>query len=135
MFEVYEGEREFAKDNNFVQTVYGRKCWVQGINAKNPAQRGFAERQAINAPIQGSAADIIKRAMIAMPSALEKAGLKGRMLLQVHDELLFECPEAEADKLIETAVKVMENATFPSLQLSVPLEVEARAAGNWAAAH
>lgn len=130
-----DATKEFAKDNNFVQTVYGRKCWVQGINAKNPAQRGFAERQAINAPIQGSAADIIKRAMIAMPSALEKAGLKGRMLLQVHDELLFECPEAEADKLIETAVKVMENATFPSLQLSVPLEVEARAAGNWAAAH
>ena len=130
-----DATKEFAKDNNFVQTVYGRKCWVQGINAKNPAQRGFAERQAINAPIQGSAADIIKRAMIAMPSALEKAGLKGRMLLQVHDELLFECPEAEADELIKTAVKVMEDATFPSLQLSVPLEVEARAAGNWAAAH
>ena len=127
--------KEFAKEHSFVQTIYGRKCWVQGIKAKNPAQRNFAERQAINAPIQGSAADIIKRAMIAMPSALSAAGLKGRMLLQVHDELIFECPEAEAQQLISTVRGVMESATAPSLKLSVPLEVEAQAALNWAEAH
>tara|TARA_B100000678_G_scaffold57471_1_gene46256 strand:+ start:2967 stop:5759 length:2793 start_codon:yes stop_codon:yes gene_type:complete len=127
--------KEFAKEHGFVETIYGRKCWVQGIKAKNPAQRGFAERQAINAPIQGSAADIIKRAMIAMPEALESAGMKARMLLQVHDELVFECPKSEADQVIEIARQTMERATFPSLQLSIPLDVEARAAGNWAAAH
>ena len=127
--------KAFAKEHAFVETIYGRKCWVQGIKATNPAQRGFAERQAINAPIQGSAADIIKRAMIAMPSALTKAGLKGRMLLQVHDELIFECPKDEADTLIATAKKVMETATEPSLKLSVPLVVEANAADSWAEAH
>ena len=127
--------KEFAKEHGFVETIYGRKCWVQGIKAKNPAQRGFAERQAINAPIQGSAADIIKRAMIAMPEALEYAGMKARMLLQVHDELVFECPESEADQVIEIARQTMERATFPSLQLSIPLDVDARAADNWAAAH
>ena len=127
--------KEFAKEHGFVETIYGRKCWVQGIKAKNPAQRGFAERQAINAPIQGSAADIIKRAMIAMPEALESAGMKARMLLQVHDELVFECPKSEADQVIEIARQTMERATFPSLQLSIPLDIEARAAGNWAAAH
>ncbi|MAK59940.1 MAG: DNA polymerase I [Ponticaulis sp.] len=127
--------KEFAKEHNFVETIYGRKCWVQGIKAKNPAQRGFAERQAINAPIQGSAADIIKRAMIAMPAALSEAGLKAKMLLQVHDELVFECPENEADQLITVAQQTMQNATSPSLQLSVPLDVEARAALNWAEAH
>ncbi|MFC6197626.1 DNA polymerase I [Ponticaulis profundi] len=127
--------KEFAKEHAFVQTIYGRKCWVQGIKAKNAAQRSFAERQAINAPIQGSAADIIKRAMINMPGALEEAGLKGRMLLQVHDELIFECPEAEADTLISTVRRVMEKATEPALQLSVPLVVDARAADNWADAH
>ena len=127
--------REFAKEHSFVETIYGRKCWVQGIKAKNPAQRGFAERQAINAPIQGSAADIIKRAMIAMPGALSDAGLKARMLLQVHDELVFECPEAEAETLISVAKQTMENATMPALQLSVPLDVEANAAPNWAEAH
>ena len=127
--------KEFAKEHSFVETIYGRKCWVQGIKAKNPAQRGFAERQAINAPIQGSAADIIKRAMIAMPTALEENGLNARMLLQVHDELVFECPESEAEKLISVAQQTMQNATLPALQLSVPLEVEARAASNWADAH
>lgn len=127
--------REFAKAHNYVTTIYGRKCWVQGIQAKNPAQRQFAERQAINAPIQGSAADIIKRAMIAMPEALNAADLSGRMLLQVHDELIFECPKAEADDLISVVRLTMEKATEPALKLSVPLVVDARAAANWALAH
>ena len=130
-----DNTKAFAQDHKYVETIYGRKCWVQGITAKNPAQRQFAERQAINAPIQGSAADIIKRAMIQMPDALTKAGLKGRMLLQVHDELIFECPEAEAETLIATVKSTMEKATEPALQLSVPLDVEAQAAKNWAEAH
>ena len=127
--------KEFAKEHQFVKTIYGRKCWVQGITAKNFAQRGFAERQAINAPIQGSAADIIKRAMINVPGALVDAGLKGKMLLQVHDELIFECPENEAERLISVVKETMATATRPALDLSVPLVVEAKAALNWSEAH
>ena len=90
------------------------KFTLLSIKSKGP-QRSFAERQAINAPIQGSAADIIKRAMIRMPDVLAKASLSARMLLQVHDELVFECPEAEADKLIETVKTSMQAAAGPSL--------------------
>ena len=126
--------KAFAKEHGYVTTAYGRKINLSGIKSKGP-QRSFAERQAINAPIQGSAADIIKRAMIRMPDVLAKAGLSARMLLQVHDELVFECPEAEADKLIETVKTTMQGAAGPSLQPSVPLVVDARAASNWAEAH
>ena len=126
--------KEFARENERVETIFGRVLHLKGIKAKGP-QRGFAERQAINAPIQGSAADIIKRAMIAMPGALEKAGLSARMLLQVHDELIFECPKGEADHLIETVKTTMERAPLPALQLSVPLVVEAQAGNTWAEAH
>ncbi len=126
--------RAFARETGHVMTAYGRKIHLAGIKTKGPA-RAFAERQAINAPIQGTAADIIKRAMIRIPAALDKAGLKGRMLLQVHDELLFECPEAEADKLIRVVRETMASADGPALKLSVPMVVEARAAQNWAAAH
>ena len=126
--------KAFAKEHGYVTTAYGRKINLSGIKSKGP-QRSFAERQAINAPIQGSAADIIKRAMIRMPDVLAKASLSARMLLQVHDELVFECPEAEADKLIETVKTTMQGAAGPSLQLSVPLVVDARAASNWAEAH
>lgn len=129
-----EDTKAFARETGYVQTIFGRKVHLKGIQAKGP-QRGFAERQAINAPIQGSAADIIKRAMIDMPGALQKAKLKARMLLQVHDELIFECPEKEAEKLIKTVKKTMEKAAEPVLKLSVPLVVDARAAGNWADAH
>ena len=126
--------KAFAKEHGYVTTAYGRKINLSGIKSKGP-QRSFAERQAINAPIQGSAADVIKRAMIRMPDVLAKASLSARMLLQVHDELVFECPEAEADKLIETVKTTMQGAAGPSLQLSVPLVVDARAASNWAEAH
>ncbi|WP_370328718.1 DNA polymerase I [Hyphomonas atlantica] len=126
--------KAFAKENGFVTTAYGRKINLSGIKSKGP-QRSFAERQAINAPIQGSAADIIKRAMIRMPDALAKAGLSARMLLQVHDELVFECPEKEADALIDTVKATMQGAAGPALELSVPLVVDARAASNWAEAH
>lgn len=126
--------KEFARETGFVRTAFGRKIHLPDIKTKGPA-RAFAERQAINAPIQGSAADIIKRAMIRMPEALSGAGLKAKMLLQVHDELVFECPEKEAGKLVSLVQKTMAAADGPSLKLSVPLVVEAKAAGNWAAAH
>ena len=126
--------KAFAKEHGYVQTAFGRKVHLAGIKSKGP-QKAFAERQAINAPIQGSAADIIKRAMIRMPEALAKAKLKARMLLQVHDELVFECPEKEAEKLIKVAKETMQSAASPAMDLSVPLEVDARAAANWADAH
>lgn len=126
--------KDFAKATGYVQTAFGRKIHLEAIKSKGPA-KAFAERQAINAPIQGSAADVIKRAMIRMPDALARAGLKARMLLQVHDELVFECPESEADTLIKVAQDTMQGAAMPALNLSVPLVVEARAAKNWAQAH
>src|SRR5205823_912046 len=101
----------------------------------NPARRGGAERQAINAPLQGSAADIIKRAMGRLPAALEQAGLKARMLLQVHDELLFEVSEVEAEATAALVKDVMEAACAPHCELSVPLVVETGAAQSWDQAH
>ena len=92
-----ERTKKQASEAGYVETLFGRRCHVPGINDKNPSTRGFYERAAINAPLQGSAADIIKRAMIRVPGALDDAGLKARMLLQVHDELLFEVAEAEVE--------------------------------------
>ncbi len=126
--------KAFAHETGFVRTAFGRKINLPDMKAKGPS-RAFAERQAINAPLQGTAADIIKRAMIRMPDALASAGLKARMLLQVHDELIFECPEAEAEKLIKVTQATMSGADGPALKLSVPLVVEAKAAKTWAAAH
>ncbi len=140
-FEKFPGIRKYmdetkayASEHARVTTAFGRVLHLKGMTSKGP-QRGFAERQAINAPIQGSAADVIKRAMIKMPSALESAGLNAKMLLQVHDELIFEAPEAEAEATIELVRKVMEKAPLPALALSVPLVVEAAAGKNWAEAH
>ena len=130
-----ESIRETARKTGYLTTLFGRHVHVAGINERNPAHRGFAERQAINAPIQGSAADIIKRAMIRVPGALDKAQLKATMLLQVHDELLFEVPEAEVEETIAVVSKVMEGASGPSLELSVPLVVDAGVGMNWAEAH
>ena len=126
--------KAYASEHARVETAFGRVLHLKGITSKGP-QRGFAERQAINAPIQGSAADIIKRAMIKMPAALKDAGLNAKMLLQVHDELIFEAPEAEAEATIALVKKVMEHAPLPALQLSVPLVVEAAAGSTWAEAH
>ncbi len=127
--------KAFAKANGFVETVFGRRTYVGAINDKNPARRSYAERQAINAPIQGSAADVIRRAMIRMPPALKKARLSAKMLLQVHDELIFEAPRDEADKACAIAIEIMKDAPAPAVALSVPLDVEARAAKNWDEAH
>ena len=142
-FEKFPGIKDYmehvkaeAKAQGYVSTLFGRKVHVPEINAKIPARKAFAERAAINAPIQGTAADIIRRAMIQMPAALNKAGLtEAKMLLQVHDELIFEAPQNECDKLIETVKSTMQSACAPRLALSVPLLVEAQAANNWEEAH
>jgi DNA polymerase-1 len=141
-FERYPGIRayvdrtkEFARKHGYVTTPFGRRCWVPGIQSKNPAERSFFERASINAPLQGGAADIIKRAMVRIPAALAKAGLKARMLLQVHDELLFEAPPKERAKTSEVVKAVMESADRPILELSVPLVVEVGHGHSWAEAH
>ncbi len=126
-----DSTREEARTHGYVLTPFGRRCWVPGIADKNPARRSYAERQASNAPLQGGAADIIKRAMVRMPAALHEAGLRARMLLQVHDELLFEAPEAEAEAVAALARDVMEGAA----RLSVPLVVETGRGRSWAEAH
>jgi DNA polymerase-1 len=124
-----------CRRTGYVETIFGRKCFIAGIRDANPMRRAGAERQAINAPLQGSAADIIKRAMGRIPAALAQAGLKTRMLLQVHDELLFEAPEAEADDTARVVKAVMEGACAPHCELSVPLVVETGHGKNWDEAH
>ncbi|MGE0700213.1 MAG: DNA polymerase I, partial [Hyphomicrobiaceae bacterium] len=131
-----ERTKKFAHDNGFVETVFGRRVHYPEINTKNPSMRGFLERAAINAPIQGSAADIIRRAMVRMPAALAEARLDGTtMLLQVHDELIFEAKEAEAERAKEVVRRVMEKAPEPAVTFTVPIHVDAKAADNWEAAH
>ncbi|VEJ44604.1 DNA polymerase I [Bartonella vinsonii] len=130
-----ETTKTFARQNGFVETIFGRRIHYPEIKAANPQVRAFNERAAINAPIQGSAADIIRRAMIQMEDALEKEKLSAKMLLQVHDELIFEIPENESEKTMTVVKKVMENATMPVLSLSVPLEVKVMVAQNWDEAH
>ncbi len=130
-----DATKKLAKDQGYVETMFGRRCHFPRIGSSNPSERAFMERAAINAPIQGSAADVIRRAMIRMLPALEDAGLAARMLLQVHDELVFEAPEAEVDQTMLVARRVMEHAAEPLVQFSVPIHVDARAADNWEAAH
>ncbi|GLR78545.1 DNA polymerase I (plasmid) [Azospirillum oryzae] len=126
-----ESIKAFARQHGYVVTLFGRRCYMPGIQEKNAARRAFAERQAINAPIQGTAADIMKRAMNRMPAALAAAGSSARMLLQVHDELLFEVPEAEAVDAARIVREVMEGAAH----LGVPLVAEAGIGDNWEEAH
>ena len=141
-FERFPGIRAYmdrmraeVREKAYVTTIFGRKVNIPMIRGKSVGERQFAERAAINAPIQGAAADVIRRAMIRMPAALEEAGLKARMLLQVHDELVFEAPEAEAEAVCALARQVMERAPEPAVALSVPLVVEAKAARTWDEAH
>jgi DNA polymerase-1 len=122
----------FAKEHGRVETLFGRRIHTPEINAKGP-HAGFAKRAAINAPIQGTAADVIRRAMIRMPGAIE--GLPAAMLLQVHDELLFEVEAGAVDDLIGVAREVMEGAAHPAVHLDVPLVVDAGQGANWAEAH
>ncbi len=127
--------REFCRDKGYVLTLFGRKCHYPDIRNSNASVRAFNERAAINARLQGTAADIIRRAMVRMEDALAEAKLKAQMLLQVHDELVFEVPEKEVDRTLPVIKRVMEDAPHPALQLHVPLQVEARAADNWDEAH
>ena len=133
--EYMEATKAFAREHGYVETIFGRRAHYPDIKASNPQVRAFNERAAINAPIQGAAADIIRRAMIRMEDALQKDKLNGRMLLQVHDELIFEVPENEVENTISLVRHVMENAAMPAVSLSVPLHVDARAAHNWDEAH
>ena len=122
----------FAKEHGFVQTLFGRKIHTPEINAKGP-HAGFSRRAAINAPIQGTAADVIRRAMVRMPDAIN--GLPAKMLLQVHDELLFEVAEEAVDQVVGVARDVMEGASDPAVKLDVKLVVDAGQGANWAEAH
>ena len=141
-FERFPGIRDYmdrikteVKANGFVTTLFGRKIHIPEIRSQAAAQRSFAERAAINAPIQGSAADIIRRAMARMPAAIAASRLRARMLLQVHDELVFEAKREEADAVAALVRSVMERAAEPAIALSTPLIVDARAADNWDEAH
>ncbi len=126
-----------AREEGYVETLFGRRLYIQGITASNQAMRGFAERQAINAPIQGTAADIIKQAMVRMEAALMKQGGKpiANMLLQVHDELIFEATHDNKDEALNIIKKTMEAAALPQVNLSVPIIVEAKAGQSWNEAH
>jgi DNA polymerase-1 len=127
--------RESCREKGYVTTLFGRKCHYPDIRHSNPSLRAFNERAAINARLQGSAADIIRRAMIRMDDALAQAKLSAQMLLQVHDELIFEVKDSEVEKTLPVVKRVMEDAPHPAVQLHVPLSVEARAANNWDEAH
>ncbi|MTI01155.1 DNA polymerase I [Roseibium sp. RKSG952] len=141
-FERFPGIKEYMDTikkqvhaDGYVTTIFGRKAHYPEVNTKNPNMRSFYERAAINAPIQGSAADILRRAMVRMEDRLQSSGLDAQMLLQVHDELIFEVPADQVDRTIPVIRDVMENACDPVLKLSVPLQVDARAAENWDEAH
>jgi DNA polymerase-1 len=141
-FQRFPGIRDYmettkaqCRDDGFVKTLFGRRINLPLINSKNPNERGFLERQAINAPIQGTAADIIRRAMIRIPPALAEAKLSARMLLQVHDELVFELPPEEAEATMTLVKRVMEKAGEPAVAFKVPIVVDAKTGANWDEAH
>ena len=141
-FERFPGIRDymdttkaFAKRHGYVETLFGRRAHYPDIKSPNASVRAFNERAAINAPIQGTAADIIRRAMIRMEAALAEKKLSAKMLLQVHDELIFEVDEDQVEATLPVVKAVMEGAALPVVDLSVPIEVEAKAAGNWDEAH
>jgi DNA polymerase I len=141
-FERFPGIRDYmdamkrqARDKGYVSTIFGRRMHFPRILSSNPSERAFNERASINAPLQGSAADIIRRAMARMDAALANAKLNALMLLQVHDELIFEAPEAEVEATKALVSKIMVDAPLPAVTLAAPLQVEARAADNWDEAH
>ncbi len=130
-----EETKDFCRQHGYVETIFGRRCHIASINDKNGMRRSFGERAAINAPIQGAAADVIKRAMIRMPEALKDAGLDAKMLLQVHDELVFEVPETQMEQTIPVVKEVMEKASLPAKEITVPLTVDCGVGHNWDEAH
>ncbi len=128
-------QRRRVKVDGYVMTIFGRKINFPNANSSHAAERSFVERASINAPIQGSAADIIRRAMIRMEPELKKAGIEADMLLQVHDELIFEVPEGTEEAAMPVIKRVMEGAAEPAVRLNVPIQVDAHAAHNWDEAH
>src|SRR5712671_943140 len=130
-----DATKEACRKDGYVTTLFGRKCHYPDITASNPSIRSFNERAAVNARLQGTAADIIRRAMVRMDEALAQQRLAAQMLLQVHDELVFQVPEGEIDRTIPVIKRVMEEAPLPAVALAVPLQVDAHAADNWEAAH
>ena len=143
-FERYPGiqkymdrTKQFCREHGYVETLFGRRVHVPGIHERNAARRNFSERAGINAPIQGTAADILKRAMIRVPTALKQNKLshKAKMLLTVHDELLFEVEESVVEQTGKIVKNVMESASFPALHLSVPLTIDIRIGNSWGDAH
>jgi DNA polymerase-1 len=130
-----DATRDFCREHGYVTTLFGRKCHYPDIKSPNPSHRAFNERAAINARLQGTAADIIRRAMARMDDALAEKKLSAKMLLQVHDELIFEVPDDEVAATLPVVQHVMQDAPFPAVLLSVPLRVDARAADNWDEAH
>ena len=137
-FEEFPGIKRYmdeskqkAKEKEYVETIMGRRRYLRDINSRNATMRGYAERNAINAPIQGSAADIIKIAMVNIHNWLQAEKLKSKMIMQVHDELVFEVPKGEVDTMKENVVKLMISA----VNLEVPMEVEAGIGENWLKAH
>ena len=139
-FERFEGIKKymsatmaFAQDHGYVQTIAGRKRWLPDIHSGNQVVRGYAERNAINMPIQGTAADMIKLAMIAVHKAIKKEGLQSKMILQVHDELVFDVPLNEIDIVRPIIIHEMENAM--ELPNGVPIKAESGVGDNWLEAH
>jgi DNA polymerase-1 len=130
-----DATRDFCRAHGYVETLFGRKCHYPDIKASNASVRSFNERAAINARLQGTAADIIRRAMIRMEDALAEKKLSAQMLLQVHDELIFEVPDEEVAATLPVVQHVMQDAPFPAVLLSLPLHVDARAADDWDEAH
>ena len=130
-----ETTKEFAKDNGYVKTLFGRKCFIDESINRGPGGKAFMERAAINAPIQGTAADIIKRAMIKIPKYFEKENLGTKMIMQVHDELIFETKDNEIEETMSIVTREMSEAHKPVINLSVDLKVEAASGKNWEQAH
>jgi DNA polymerase-1 len=130
-----DATRDFCRSHGYVETLFGRKCHYPDIKASNASVRSFNERAAINARLQGTAADIIRRAMVRMEDALAEKKLSAQMLLQVHDELIFEVPDDEVAATLPVVQHVMQDAPFPAVLLSVPLQVEAHAGDSWEEAH
>jgi len=130
-----ESTKAFVRESGYVETIFGRRIYVRDVKAQSAAVRAFGERQAINAPIQGSAADVIRRAMVRLPGALAENDLDAQLLLQVHDELVLEVADSQAKEVCDVARSIMEKAALPVLQLRVPLVVDARSGKNWGEAH
>jgi len=126
-----ERTREYAREHGFVETVFGRRLYLPDIKASNHNVRQYAERTAINAPMQGTAADIIKRAMIAVDQWLQSNDTGALMVMQVHDELVFEVAEDQLESVQAKVCELMQGVA----QLSVPLVVDAGFGENWALAH